>query len=73
MARSTVAKGGSVLTVRVSKAVREKLDAESKMSGITLNTLISQIITKHTEWDRFAKDVGLVKTGSSTEIPLAAL
>jgi hypothetical protein len=59
MARSTVAsKGSSVITVRVSKAVKEKLDAESKMSGITLNTLVSQIITKHTEWDRFARDVG---------------
>jgi hypothetical protein len=55
---SPASKGSSVLTVRVSKTVREKLDAESKMSGMTLNTLISQILTRHTEWDRFAKDVG---------------
>jgi hypothetical protein len=59
MVRSTVAsKVSSVLTVRVPRAVREKLDAESQMSGITLNTLVSQIVTKHTEWDRFARDVG---------------
>lgn len=49
---------GSVLTVRVSKDVREKLEAESRMNSITLNTLVSQILTKHTEWDRFAKDIG---------------
>lgn len=51
-------KDSSVLTVRLSKPVKEKLDIESAMSGVTLNTLVNQILTKHTEWDRFAKDVG---------------
>ena len=27
---------------------------------MTLNTLIGQIITKHTSWDRFAEDIGFV-------------
>jgi hypothetical protein len=59
MARaSSISKGGSIITVRVSKTVRDKLDTESKMSGVTLNTLIGQILKKHIEWDRFAKDVG---------------
>lgn len=28
------------------------------MEGISLNTLISQILVRHVEWDRFAEDVG---------------
>jgi hypothetical protein len=44
--------------VREPREVREKLDADSKMAGMTLNTLLSQILMKHTEWDRFANDVG---------------
>jgi hypothetical protein len=30
------------------------------MKSMTLNTLIGQIITKHTSWDRFAEDIGFV-------------
>lgn len=51
-------KGSSVLAVRLSKPVKEKLDIESAMSGVTLNPLVNQILTKHAEWDRFAKDAG---------------
>ncbi len=30
------------------------------MNGSTLNTLMSQIVTKHIRWDRFAEDIGFV-------------
>ena len=30
------------------------------MKSMTLNTLIGQIITKHTSWDKFAEDIGFV-------------
>ena len=30
------------------------------MNSTTLNTLVSQILSKHVEWDRFAEDIGFV-------------
>lgn len=53
-------KNTSVISVRVNDGIKQKLEVESEMTAITLNTLISKILTKHTEWDRFAEDVGFV-------------
>lgn len=50
----------SVISVRVSADVKEKLEIESEMNATTLNTLISQVLSKHVEWDRFAEDIGFV-------------
>lgn len=50
----------SIISVRVSEDVKEKLEVESEMNSTTLNTLISQILSKHVEWDRFAEDIGFV-------------
>lgn len=52
--------GSTVISVRVSQPVKEKLEAESELNSISLNTLITQVLTKHVEWDRFAEDVGFV-------------
>lgn len=49
-----------IISVRVSEDVKEKLEVESEMNSTTLNTLISQILSKHVEWDRFAEDIGFV-------------
>jgi len=53
-------KNTSIISVRVSGDVKEKLAVESEMNSTTLNTLTSQILTKHVEWDRFAEQMGFV-------------
>lgn len=49
-----------VISVRVCKEVKERLQIESEIKSITLNTLIGQILTKHIKWDIFAGDIGLI-------------
>lgn len=53
-------KKSEIISVRVDANVKHKLEAESEMKSMTLNTLIGQIITKHVSWDRFAEDIGFV-------------
>jgi hypothetical protein len=53
-------KKSAIISVRVDEDTKNKLEIESEMKGMTLNTLIGQIITKHTSWDRFAEDIGFV-------------
>lgn len=50
----------AIISVRVSEDVKDKLDVESEMNSTTLNTLVSQVLSKHVEWDRFAEDIGFV-------------
>lgn len=50
----------SIISVRVDEGVKQKLSSESEMNSVTMNTLISQILRKHVEWDCYAEDVGLV-------------
>lgn len=40
--------------------VRERLNAEAELSGVSTNTLIAKIVTRHVEWDRFVADTGFV-------------
>lgn len=53
-------KKSAVISVRVDADIKNKLEIESEMKSMTLNTLIGQIITKHVAWDRFAEDIGFV-------------
>ena len=53
-------KKSAIISVRVDADTKNKLEIESEMKSMTLNTLIGQIITKHTRWDRFANDIGFV-------------
>ena len=50
----------AIISARVTEDVKNKLDVESEMNSTTLNTLVSQILSKHTQWDRFAEDIGFV-------------
>ncbi len=50
----------AIISVRVTETVKDKLDVESEMNSTTLNTLVSQILSKHVDWDRFAEDIGFV-------------
>ena len=53
-------KKSAIISVRVDADIKSKLEIESEMKSLTLNTLIGQIITKHISWDRFAEDIGFV-------------
>ncbi|HEY4679737.1 MAG TPA: hypothetical protein VIH04_00545 [Nitrosarchaeum sp.] len=53
-------KKSAIISVRVNADIKNKLEIESEMKSMTLNTLIGQIITKHASWDRFAEDIGFV-------------
>ena len=53
-------KKSAIISVRVDADTKNKLEIESEMKAMTLNTLIGQVITKHTSWDRFAEDIGFV-------------
>ena len=53
-------KKSAIISVRVDADTKNKLEIESEMKNMSLNTLIGQIITKHASWDRFAEDIGFV-------------
>ncbi len=53
-------KKSAVITARVSEEIKNKLENEAEMKGSTVNTLTSNILTKHVSWDRFAEDIGFV-------------
>jgi hypothetical protein len=44
----------------VREDIKLKLEAESELESITLNTLVGKILTKYVEWDSFAEDSGFV-------------
>ena len=53
-------KKSAVISARVSEEVKNKLEDEAEMKASTINTLTSNILTKHVSWDRFAEDIGFV-------------
>jgi len=53
-------KKSAIISVRIDAEIKNKLEVESEMKSLTLNTLIGQIIAKHANWDRFAEDIGFV-------------
>jgi hypothetical protein len=58
---STSKKRKSVLrTIRITEDQDEVLRKDSKSSGLYVNALLSTIITKYVEWDRFSDRFGSV-------------
>jgi hypothetical protein len=55
-----VIKKSAVITTRVNEGTKNMLDDEAEMNGTTINTLVNNILIKHTNWDRFAEDIGFV-------------
>lgn len=49
-----------VISVRVDEKTKQKLEVESDMKNLTMNTLVGQIVSKHVDWDRFTEDIGFV-------------
>lgn len=55
-----MSKKSVVMSVRIDDKIREKLQMEAKLNQTSINTLISQILAKHTGWDKFTKEIGFI-------------
>ena len=54
-----------VISVRIPQTVKQELERESDVSGISLNTLIAQVLLKHVKWDAFATEIGFASLPKS--------
>ena len=57
---STKQKRVIIRTVRVTKALDEILVEDANLKGTSLNSLISSILTKYAEWDRYTEKLAHV-------------
>lgn len=48
------------VSFRIGSGLRASLEQEAKKSGVSLNTLVSQIFTYHTGWGRYARSLKLI-------------
>ena len=48
------------ISVRVSTDIANLLDDESTSSGTSVNTLITQVLKKHTQWGRFERELDVL-------------
>lgn len=46
------------ITIRVPKALKEKLEKKIKENQVTLNLLINQILAKNLNWDEYLRTMG---------------
>lgn len=53
-------KNAKTVSVRIPIEISIALDDESKSIGVSLNTLINQVIIKHAQWERFEKELGIL-------------
>ena len=49
-----------IRTVRISKSLDSLLRKDAKTKRITVNALISSIMTKYAEWDRYNERFGVI-------------
>lgn len=49
-----------VISVRLPNNIKMELERQSDSAGTSLNTLISQVLTKYCEWGIFAKEMDFV-------------
>jgi len=50
-------------SVRISRALDDVLRRDAESRGISISSLVSQIFTKYSEWDRLADKFGMVTFG----------
>lgn len=49
-----------IRSIRISRELEDILSRDSKSKGISENTLISSILTKYAEWDRYTEKFGFI-------------
>ncbi|MGD8299477.1 MAG: hypothetical protein PVG77_02075 [Nitrosopumilaceae archaeon] len=55
-----------IITIRVPKSLKERLEKSSKKNQVSLNTLINQILTKKMNWDEQLTKLGWLSFDPST-------
>ena len=55
-----------VITIRVPKSLKSKLETLSKKNQVNLNLLINQILTKNVHWDEHITDMGWLQFNPTT-------
>jgi hypothetical protein len=53
-------------TIRISEDYDETLRRDSKARGLSVNALLSTIIAKHVEWDRYSERFGFLSLSRET-------
>ncbi|MFQ5920211.1 MAG: hypothetical protein ACE5I4_09260, partial [Thermoplasmata archaeon] len=49
-----------VRSIRITKELDDLIRADAEDKGLTVNALVSSILTKYAEWDRYADRFGFV-------------
>ena len=67
-------KNTTLRTIRLARGLDDLLQKDAKSKRISINSLLTSIIVKYAEWDRFAENFGLVSlTRTDTRSILGAL
>jgi len=53
-------------TIRITQKLDDLLNKDAQVKGIGVNALISTIMTKYTEWDRFTDKFGFISIAGGT-------
>jgi len=65
--QTNIAKGGTVLkTFRIPKRLYAEIQAEAKAKGLSPNALVSTILTRFVDWDKFSLRFGYVTISKET-------
>lgn len=56
----------SIISVRIDADVKKTLEEESDLDRISLNTLVTQILQKHVQWDMFSEQAGFTGISKNT-------
>ena len=60
-----MSKDSIVVSFRINKNLKKALDKECSIKQVSLSHILNKIIGKHVQWDRFAKDIGLIFVSKS--------
>jgi len=63
----------AVRSIRISRETNGALESEAERRKVTFNQLVSSILTKYCEWDRFAEKLGYVGNSAALYRQLISL
>ena len=47
-------------SIRIRRSLQQTLERDAEVKGISVNSLVSAVLTRYAEWDRFAEKFGFV-------------
>ena len=61
-------KATTTRTVRLSEYLDDLLEKDSEDKRISINSLVTSIITRYAEWDRYTEKIGFISLPRSSKI-----